>query len=67
MAYLNLKAEMAKRDVTIEAISKHLKLHRGTVAGKVNGPSRFSIDEALEVRDTFFPGVELSYLFGPDE
>ena len=37
MPYLNLKAEMAKRNVSIEDISKLLDLHRNSVANKING------------------------------
>lgn len=35
MAYRNLKAEMARKDITIEAISKEIGVHRNSVSNKV--------------------------------
>ncbi len=63
LAYLNLKAEMAKRNISIEDIAQLLKIHRNSVANKINGRSRFTVDEALLVRDTFFPNLSTDYLF----
>ena len=67
MAYLTLKGEMAKRDVTIEAISQVLGIHRNSVANKVRGESNFYIDEATKIRDTFFPNMELEELFKKED
>lgn len=63
MPYLNLKGEMGKKDVTMESMSKLLKIHRNSVANKVNGDSSFSIDESIKLRNQFFPDLELEYLF----
>ena len=67
LAYLNLKAEMAKRNISIEDIAQLLKIHRNSVANKINGRSRFTVDEALLIRDTFFPNLSTDYLFQTDE
>lgn len=67
MGYLNLKGEMAKRNVTIESIAELLGIHRNSVANKVNGRSRFSIDEAFSVQKAFFPDLEAQYLFATEE
>ena len=63
MPYLNLKGEMAKRNVSIEDISKLLDLHRNSVANKINGKSSFSIGEAFKVHDAFFKDEDMEYLF----
>ena len=67
MAYLTLKGEMAKRGVTIEAISLMLGIHRNSVANKLRGESNFYIEEATKIRDTFFPKMELEELFQSEE
>lgn len=63
MEYGNLKAEMGRNDVTIEAISKLLNIHRNSVANKVKGKCRFTVDEAKKIREAFFPTLEIDYLF----
>ena len=63
MEYGNLKAEMGRRDITIEAISELLKIHRNSVANKVHGRSRFTVDEARIVKEAFFPELSIDYLF----
>ena len=67
MPYLNLKGEMAKRSVTIEAISQLLHIHRNSVANKLRGESSFYIEEATQIREAFFPDKELEELFQKDE
>ena len=63
MQYLNLKAEMAKKSVLIEDISKLLNIHRNSVANKLAGKSSFSIDEAFKIHDAFFKEENMEYLF----
>lgn len=52
MAYSNLKAEMARKDITIESMAQMLGIHRNSVANKLNGASSFSIEEAMKIRAT---------------
>ena len=63
MEYGNLKAEMGRKDITIEEVSKLLGIHRNSVANKVNGRSRFTVDEAKVVKEAFFPNLSIDYLF----
>lgn len=67
VAYRNLKVEMGRCDVTIEAISKVLGIHRNSVANKLNGTSSFSIEEAMEIHNVFFPNLGYKYLFATEE
>jgi len=55
MAYLNLKAEMAKKDISIERVSKLL------------GMTSFTIEEAEKIHKEFFPEKKLCYLFKKSE
>ena len=56
MAYSNLKAEMARKDITIESMAQMLGIHRNSVANKLNGASSFSIEEAMKIRGKLLPG-----------
>ncbi len=67
MALVNLKKEMAGADVSIEAIAAELKVHRNTVSNKLDGASKFTIDEAFKIHDKFFPTVGMAYLFKDSE
>lgn len=63
MPYSNLKAEMGRKDVTIATIAKTLKIHRNSVAYKLNRDGSFSIEEAEIIHDTFFPETQMKELF----
>lgn len=67
LAYSNLKAEMGRYDITAEAISKLLGIHRNSVANKLRGQSSFSIEEAVKIKNTFFPEFEYGYLFKSEQ
>lgn len=66
MPYLNLKAEMAKRNVTIEAIADYLGIHRNSVSYKINRGGSFSIEESMDIRKRFFPDLTLDYIFAKE-
>jgi transcriptional regulator with XRE-family HTH domain len=60
--YNNLKAQMAINNVSIEKIADLLKLHRNTIANKLNGGT-FSVEEAFIIKQNFFKEFDLYYLF----
>jgi len=63
--YQNLKIQMAAHNVTIEQLSRLLKLHRNTIANKLDGGA-FTIEEAFVIKDYLFRQFDLSYLFKRD-
>ena len=63
----NLIAEMARSGVRTNDIQSVLNVSERTAQYKVSGKSQFTVDEAFKVRDTFFPGLRLEYLFCSDE
>lgn len=67
MPCINLRGEMAKRKISIESIAELLGIHRNSVANKLNGESAFSIGQAMLIQETFFPDLEMKYLFSKDE
>lgn len=60
---LNLIGEMAKRKVSKEDLSKLLGIHWNSVANKINGSSSFTVDEAVRIRDEYFPEWKIEDLF----
>lgn len=62
----NLKAEMARYAVSNLDIQKLLGCSDKTVKNKLNGETAFTVSEALKIRETFFKGYRISYLFAQD-
>lgn len=60
---LNLKAEMARKNISVEEIASTLKLHRNTVSLKINGKTQFTIEETFLIKEKFFPDCDLKFLF----
>lgn len=67
MACINLRGEMAKRKISIEDISNLLGIHRNSVANKLNGESSFSFEQSVKIQESYFPDLELKYLFRKEE
>lgn len=67
MKCLNLKGEMAKRSIKVEDIANVLQIHRNSASNKINGDTAFSIDEAVKVKEAFFPELSLKFLFEKQE
>lgn len=62
--YPNLKAEMAKNNISMEKIANLLGLHRNTVKNKIDKPEgSFSIEEVFAIKAYLFPHLDISYLF----
>lgn len=59
----NLSAEMARYGVSNADIQALLGCSSKTVTNKLTDSTAFSIGEALKIRDTFFPGLRIEYLF----
>ncbi|WHY75732.1 XRE family transcriptional regulator [Neobacillus sp. WH10] len=64
--YRNLLAEMARKDISKKEMADLLKMRYSTLVDKTNGKYRFYLDEALKIKETFFPDLPLEYLFEPD-
>lgn len=62
----NLMAEMARYGIRSSDIQQILGCVGKTVTNKLNGETEFSVNEALKIRDSFFPGMRIEYLFADD-
>lgn len=59
----NLLAEMRRYGIRNKDLSQVLALTDRTISNKLSGETEFTIKEALAIRDAFFPGLKISYLF----
>lgn len=62
-AYPNLRAEMARLDITIQDIADLIGTSRDTVGAKLSRKRMFYLDEAFEIADTFFSDKDVHFLF----
>jgi hypothetical protein len=63
----NFKAEMLRHGVTVRDIQNALACSEKTARNKISGESEFGIAQAIMIRDMFFPGMRLEYLYAPDD
>lgn len=59
----NLRAEMARRNITSSDISRVVRKTDRSVRDKIKGKRDFTLTECTAIRDTFFPNLSLEYLF----
>ncbi len=61
--YPNLDAEMARKGLKRKDLAQLFKGRVPTVSEKLNGKYPLLLDEAVRIRETFFPEHSLEYLF----
>lgn len=61
--YENLNKEMANRKVKQSDIAKVLGKRNATVSDKLRGIYPFTLNEAKTIRNVFFQGYDIDYLF----
>lgn len=61
--YGNLIVAMKLKKVTIEDIAEYLRIHRNSVSNKINGNSKFTIEEAFGIHKKFFQDMNMEELF----
>ena len=60
----NLKAEMERYGVSIHDI--HVLIGKTERSARDNGKATFTLPEAVKIRDTYFRGMSIEYLFAPE-
>lgn len=63
----NLRAEMARKNISIQDIAKVIKTGRDTAGFKLSGKSPLHLGEVFKITDTFFPGEDVRYLFALED
>ena len=59
----NLEAEMKRNKISRSDIAHTLGLSYRTIHSRFNGESEWTYSECVKVRDTYFPDMDLTYLF----
>ena len=65
--YINLEAEMARKGLLKKDIAETLGVRTATVYDKLKGKHPFTFDEALKIKNKYFPEFTLEYLFYKEE
>ena len=63
----NLLAEMARSGIRVQDIQNLLGCTDRTVRNKMDGKTKFSVNEALKIRNALFPGLRVEYLFADED
>ena len=63
----NLRAEMMRYGITAADLSRTAKRTERSIRLKVAGKTAFTRPEGIAIRDAFFPGMSLEYLFARTE
>jgi hypothetical protein len=63
----NLEAEMKRKGISRMDIARLLNLSYSTIHSRFNGISEWLYNECVLIRDTYFPAMELDYLFSTEE
>lgn len=63
--YANLKGELARKNIMNNEVAGALGIHENTFCNKINGKSRFTVEEAFKIKSGFFKAEQLplEYLF----
>ena len=61
--YPNLYAEMARRDITQNLLSKKINKTPTTVSMKLNGKADLTLSECMEIKNAVDPDLSLEFLF----
>ena len=59
----NLKAEMARKNITCKDIGSAIEKTSEWMESRLQGKAMLPIDEAIKIRQTFFPYASYEYLF----
>lgn len=65
--YPNLRAEMARRQITGNQIAEKLGIWSSTFSAKASGKSAFTLDEAMVIKDILRTDISLEELFQKED
>ncbi len=65
--YFNLSTELRREGLTQQDVADLVRKTSATVNSWINGRSPLPLDAAFAIRDTYFPGMTMEYLFAFDE
>lgn len=59
----NLEAEISRKGIKKKDIAAELRIDEKTLRNKIKGQTDFVWSEAVQIRDRFFPDIDINYLF----
>lgn len=62
----NLNAEMARKKLSIKALSENTKIGYESLKNKMSGATEFKRSEMISIKEEF-PGCSLDYLFATED
>ena len=65
--YSNLKAEMARKNITIKLLSEMTNIPYTTLQSKIKGLREFTINEGLIIKNALGVDLPLDFLFIKEE
>lgn len=65
--YRNLEAELKRQGISRGEIATAIGVNIATVSAKLTRPGRLKLDEAIRIQETFFPKMDIKYLFECEE
>lgn len=63
VSFFHLYEEMARKKIQVEDLSRTLELPLAQVREKLTGKQVLFLDEAIRIRNTYFPVMDIRYLF----
>lgn len=63
IVFENLRAEMARKQITISEMAQYLGVTRDTLGSKLSMKRAINLDEALRIARKYFPEHDVYYLF----
>ena len=61
--FKNLEAEMVRNNISRQDIANLLNLSYNTIGCKMSGKNKFLYDEAIRIRNAFFPDLSVEFIF----
>lgn len=65
--YRNLEAELARKQISRKELAEKLGITATTLSFKLNGKSKFSLEECVEIKRLLGTEEPIDYLFAQDE
>lgn len=63
IAFSNLRAEAARNGVEVKDFALAAGVNRDTMGKKLSRKSPIALNEAFAIQKTFFPNLDIAYLF----
>lgn len=67
IAYPNLRAEMGRKNISIQSVAEACGFKRDALSRKLSRKSRLGLHEAFGIQQKVFPEFDVKYLFATEE